>query len=363
VQHGRIAISACLQKQLSHSSAERGREAAREGDPALNKKRVLITGGNGFVGTALCQEMRETWDVKAGVRRVDAGRVLPAGVEAVQLDVTRPEGWEMAFQDADAVVHLAARTHVVHEREPDSAALYETTNVEGTRRVLSACRRFGVPQLVYLSSIKAVGEGANGPYAEDATCQPEDAYGFSKREAEKILENLPNSEGVCVRILRPPLVYGPGVKGNFLRLLWAACQQVPLPIACIRNARSMIYVGNLVHVIHELLETPTTPSRTYHVADPGQPLSTPALVRHLSSLMGRRSLLLPCPVPVLKSALSLVSRRDDARRLCNSLVVDASRIERELGWRPPFDVPEALGETVAWYMRERGTKHYGPNAS
>jgi UDP-glucose 4-epimerase len=334
----------------------------REGDPELNKKRVLITGSNGFVGIPLCKELRETWQVRAGVRCLEAGGVLPAGVEPIQLDVTEPEGWEMALSGVDAVVHLAARAHVVHERESDSAALYAATNVEGTRRVLSACRQFGVRQLIYLSSIKAVGEGAGNPYTEESACRPEDSYGFSKREAERILEDPHDSQGICVKVLRPPLVYGPGVKGNFLRLLWAAYHQVPLPIASVKNARSMVYVGNLVRLIHELLENPTVPSRTYHVADPGEPLSTPALMKRLSALMGKRSLLLPCPVPVLKSALSLLSRRDDARRLCNSLVVDASRVERELGWRAPFSVQEALEETVAWYLSMRETKHGNSDA-
>lgn len=338
------------------------RSRTREGEPELNKKRVLITGSNGFVGIPLCKELRETWQVRAGVRCLDAKGVLPAGVEPIQLDVTEPEGWEMALSGVDAVVHLAARTHVVHERESDSAALYAATNVEGTRRVLSACRQSGVRQLIYLSSIKAVGEGAGGPSTEESACRPEDPYGFSKREAEKILEDPHDSQGICVKILRPPLVYGPGVRGNFLRLLWAAYHRAPLPIASIKNARSMIYVGNLVRLIHELLENPTAPSRTYHVADPGEPLSTPALMKRLSALMGKRSLLLPCPVPVLKSALSLVSRRDDARRLCNSLVVDASRIERELDWKAPFSMSEALEETAAWYLAMQETKHSNSNA-
>jgi len=329
------------------------RHGAKCNESAGRRKRVLITGCSGFVGRHLCHELRDGWLVRGAVRNRAATSLLPDGVESTFLDVTKLAGWDEALEGVDAVVHLVGRTHVVRDRAADPMMLYTETNVEGTRRTLAMCERHGISRLVFVSSIKAVGEGEEEPYTEDSLCRPEDAYGITKRRAEELL--LEQRDAACVEtvILRPPLIYGAGVKGNFLRLLQAVELGLPLPLGRIKNARSMLYVGNLARSIRFLLQSPQWPSKIYHVVDNDPPLSTPDLVRRIAALMRRTPRLLPCPVGLLKAGLTLVARREDARRLTSSLVVDGTKLKEELGWNPPIPASDGLAETVDWYLRLR----------
>jgi nucleoside-diphosphate-sugar epimerase len=316
---------------------------------------VAVTGANGFIGRHVCAELAAGgWEVRAVVRRLAATRDLPAGVQPIDiLRMDEPDAWTNALDGAAAVVHLIGRAHVMRDLATDSLAAYLAVNVGITQTLLKACRSQAVPRLVYLSSIKAVGEGAEGPYTEDSLCRPEDAYGTTKRCAEELLLEQRNTAGVETVILRPPLIYGPGVKGNFLRLLRAVEVGLPLPVARIRNARSMLYIGNLVRSIRFLLQSPHWPSNIYHVVDDDPPLSTPDLVRRIAALMRRTPRLLPCPVGLLKAGLTLVARREDARRLTCSLVVDGTKLKEELGWNPPISALDGLRETVDWYLSLR----------
>lgn len=317
---------------------------------------ALVTAANGFIGRHLCRHLLDAgWVVKGAVRRPDAVRELPLGVTGVAIGDVGPETeWDQALEDVDVVVHLAARVHVMSEknRNRDQALwIYRLVNVEGTRRLVESCLRAGVRRFVYMSSVKAVGEGdlsSQRPYVESDPCRPVDPYGISKMEAEKIVLAAGEARGLEAVILRAPLVYGPGVKGNFLRLLRALDRGMPIPVATVRNARSMIYVGNLVDIIRVSMEHPRAAGGIFFVAD-GEPLSTRELVRRLSRHLGRRAYIIPVPVGVLRFLGWCLGKRAEVDRLVGCLVVDTRAVRNALGWEPPFDVEHGLAETVRWF--------------
>jgi UDP-glucose 4-epimerase len=231
-----------------------------------------------------------------------------------------------------------------------------------TEALLEACALCEVKRFVYLSSIKAVGEGGPTAYDELTPCAPEDAYGTTKRQAELLVAETAARTGMDVVVLRPPLIYGPGVKGNFLQILKLVDHRFPFPISGIHNKRSMLYVGNLTSAIATLLERDRFPEPVFHVADGGEPLSTQDLVRQLGHLMGRRVVLFPAPKLLLRLGGTLLGRRDLVDRLVGSLTVSTDRIESALDWTPPISVAEGLRQTVAWHLSMRETKRGNSNA-
>jgi len=320
-------------------------------------KRVLITGANGFIGRYLCGEfLSNGWTVRGTIRRPEAGQSLPPEVETVIVDVTRDDGWSAAVSGVDAVVHLVGRTHVLHDRASDPLDAYRSVNVGGTQRVLEACVEAGVPRFIYLSSIKAVGEGTQSPYSETSSCNPEDAYGITKREAEIAVLEMATKTDLHVTIVRPPLVYGPGVKGNFLLILRLVDRGIPLPLGCTHNARSMVFVGNLTGAIAALLDEPTTKENIFHVVDNGEPLSTKDLVTRLGHLMGRNVHHIPVPISLLRLGGGLLGHAGEVMRLVSSLTVSGERIKETLNWTPPYTLEEGLTETVNWYRTTLGKR-------
>jgi len=323
-----------------------------------NRGAVLATGADGYVGRALCMRLQQQrCPVREAVRRATSASVSPAADlrdVVVVGDISRGTEWRPVLQSVDAVVHLAARTHVLHDRAADPLAEYRRINVEGTRRLATAAAAAGVRRFVFLSSIKVNGEQTTGrPYTEDDLPRPEDAYGVSKWEAEQALHEIAAKTGLDVVILRPPLVYGPGVKANFLRLMQLVARGVPLPLGAVENRRSMVYLGNLVDAIRVCLEAPAAKGRTYLVSD-GADLSTPDLVRGIADALGVRPRLLPCPVRWLEAAGALAGRSAQVARLTGSLQIDSSRLREELGWRPPYTVAAGLADTAAWYRTQFG---------
>ncbi|MEA3195342.1 MAG: UDP-N-acetyl-alpha-D-quinovosamine dehydrogenase [Betaproteobacteria bacterium] len=273
--------------------------------------RALVTGATGFVGRALCAELRDSgWQVVAGDQR--------------------QPGWEGALQGVDALVHLAA---VVHTR--GSEAHYRQVNVEATERLALAAKRAGVRRLVFVSTIKVNGEETpvDRPFRAADAPAPQDAYARSKWQAEQRLAGV---SGLEVVVVRPPLVYGPGVRANFRRLLQLVDTGVPLPFASIRNRRSLIYVGNLAALLRRCAEHPRAAGATLLAAD-GEDVSTPDLVQRMGAALGRPARLLPFPAFLLPS------------RLTGSLTVDATETGERLEWQPPYPVDEGLARTVAWY--------------
>ena len=311
---------------------------------------ILVTGANGFIGRALCEALTATGrQVKRAVRATrpgESGAIAVGGIGSAT-------DWGAALEGAPCVVHLAARTHVLRETVADPLAEYRRVNVEGTLRLAQQAARAGARRLLFLSSVKVNGEATLTPFTENDAPRPEDAYGVSKWEAEQALARAAAETGLEVVILRPPLVYGPGVKGNFLRLMNLVARGMPLPLASIDNHRSLVYVGNLVDAIIRAIDAPRAAGRTYLVSD-GEDLSTPDLARAIARALGVSSRLLHCPPVVLKIGAILAGRRAELARLSASLQVDCSAMRSELDWRPRFSPESGLAETARWYHAQSG---------
>jgi nucleoside-diphosphate-sugar epimerase len=307
---------------------------------------VLVTGANGFVGRALCETLA------ASGRRVRRAVRAAASTTADTFaagDIGADTDWRNALEGISCVVHLAARTHVLRETAADPE--YWRVNVDGTRRLAQQAAQFGVRRLVFVSSVKVNGEASEQPFTENDAPRPGDAYGVSKWEAEQALARVAVDTGLEAVVLRPPLVYGPGVKGNFLRLMNFIARGMPLPLASIANRRSLIYAGNLVDVTLRAIDAPGVAGRTYLISD-GNDVSTPDLVRALARALGVAPRLLPCPPVMLMIGAALVGRRAELARLAGSLQVDGSAARRELGWRPRFNLSQGLAETARWYYSQ-----------
>ncbi|MBI3044327.1 MAG: SDR family oxidoreductase [Betaproteobacteria bacterium] len=312
---------------------------------------VLVTGANGFVGRALCAVLAAS---DRGFRRtVRAPHPDFPGAVAVG-EVGPDTDWRAALDGVHCVVHLVSRTHVLRETAADPLAEYRRINVEGTLRLARQAGAAGVRRLVFVSSVKVNGEATAIPYTEDDAPRPEDAYGLTKWEAEQALARVAAETGLEVVVLRPPLVYGPGVKGNFLRLMEFVGRGVPLPLASVANLRSLVYVGNLVDAIARAIDAPQAAGRTYLVSD-GEDVSTPGLVRALAQALGVKARLFPCPPAALKFAAALTGKSAEIMRLTGSLQVSTARIRDELGWRPPFTLAHGLERTAQWRLGKADT--------
>jgi nucleoside-diphosphate-sugar epimerase len=306
---------------------------------------IVVTGATGFIGQALCNMLAAAGrPLKRIVRAREAG--LP-DVVAVG-DMGPATDWRGALEGARCVVHLAARTHVMREAAADPLAEYRRANVESTVRLAREAAAAGVRRLVFMSSVKVNGESTRRPYTEADPPRPEDAYGVSKWETEQALAGVAGATGLEVVVLRPPLVYGPGVKGNFLRLMRIVAREERLPLASVANRRSLIYVGNLADAVVAAIDAPGAAGRTFLAADP-EDVSTPDLVRAIAQALGTRARLLPCPVALLHLGAMLAGRGGDVERLTGSLQVDASLLRRELGWRPRLTLAQGLHETARWF--------------
>ena len=310
-------------------------------------KKVLVTGAGGFIGSAFCTKiLAEGWQVRGTLRsESDAGR-LPDGVEAFSIrSIDSDTKWDDALAGIDTVVHLAARVHVMDDASSEPLAEYRKVNVEGTKCLAVASANAGVKRFIFISSIKVNGEGRASAYIEDDEEAPEDSYGVSKWEAEQELHKISDTTGIEVVILRPPLVYGPGVKANFLRLFKIVERGFPLPLSSIKNRRSFIYLGNLTDAIITCMTNPNAAGKTYLVSD-GEDVSTPELIRRIGAASGRRALLLPVPVWIMRMAGRITGKYDEVERLVGSLTVDISKICKELEWKPPYTMEHGLRETA-----------------
>lgn len=289
---------------------------------------LLITGGSGFVGKALIK------------RLADQPLRLATRSDA--------RAWHQALLGIKTVVHLAARVHVMQDTEADPLAAFRAVNVEGTLNLARHAAAAGVKRFVFVSSAKVNGESTlpGRAFTEADTPNPKDAYGQSKHEAEQGLRQLSVGTGMEVVIIRPPLVYGPGVKANFLALMLAVQRGWPLPLGAVHNQRSLVALSNLVDFIVTCITHPQAANQTFLVSD-GQDLSTTELVRGMAQAAGVPARLLPVPVWALQAGASLLGKGDAVQRLCGNLKVDISKARSLLGWLPPVSVEEELRRAMA----------------
>lgn len=320
----------------------------------LASGRILVTGATGFIGGHLCARLHAAGhEVRAAVRRP---AVLPAGCQHSLVGEIGPStDWAPALADVEAVVHLASYSPAAHASATEQAEAYRRINIEGSIRLARAAAAAGVRRLIYLSTVKVNGEetALDAPFTAESPPQPQNVYGRSKWEAEqRLLQERAGGSAPELIILRVPLVYGPGVRDNFLALLRLVERGVPAPLACVRNRRSMLYVKSLADAIARTLAAPRWPARTYLLSD-GEDLSTPELIRRIAAQMARPARLWPVPVPLLKAAGRLSGRRGMIERLTGSLTVDSRPFREDYGWSPPFRVDMGLRETVGWYRERR----------
>ncbi|TCK42761.1 UDP-glucose 4-epimerase [Paraburkholderia sp. BL8N3] len=313
----------------------------------MSDRRIAITGANGFVGRALTRMLMEQGTSVTAIARPQT--TCEPGVETkriTSLDAVTPE----IFAGAQAVVHLAARVHVMRDADTNPLAAFRATNVEGSLRAADAAVRAGATRFVYVSSIKALAELDPGrPLKETDERRPPDPYGVSKAEAEVKLLEFGARTGLEIVIVRPPLVYGPEVRANFLSLMNAIAKGIPLPIGSVTARRSLCYVDNLASALALASIHPRAASQTFHVTDGDDP-SVAELARSLARHLGRPARLLPVPVDMLKFAGRLTGKTAQIDRLTGSLLVDSTHIRDVLGWRPPVSLDAGLAATAAWFL-------------
>lgn len=303
---------------------------------------MLITGASGFVGRAVGGVLlKRNVLITLGVRSQVAANSIAIGM------IDGATNWSVALQQCHVVVHLAARVHVMHDTETDPLAAFRAVNVQGTLNLARQAAAAGVKRFVFISSVKVNGEvtSPGRPFTPDDIAAPQDAYGISKMEAEQGLRQIAADTGMEVVIIRPPLVYGPGVKANFAALMRAVQRGWPLPLGAVYNQRSLVALDNLVDFIITCTTHPLAANQTFLVSD-GQDLSTTRLIREMAQAAGVPARLLPVPVPWLRVAARVLGKADSVDRLCCNLQVDISKARTLLGWMPPVSVTEGLRRAV-----------------
>lgn len=309
----------------------------------MNK--ILVTGANGFVGSALCEALNgRAIAVVPVVRRASAAHQRPIG------DMTSGTAWGEHLIGCDAVIHLAARVHVMNDKSSSPLEAFRAMNVDATLNLARQAALYGVRRFVFVSSIKVNGEATTGqPFTAFDAPEPSDPYGLSKMEAEQALLALSVATGLEVVIVRPPLVYGPGVRANFLRLMQLVNRGIPLPLGAIHNRRSLVALDNLVDLLMVCALQPAASGHIFLVSDMHD-VSIAELLGMLAAAMGRRSWLLPIPASIIASAAGMLGQSVAASRLLGSLQLDIRHTTSTLGWRPVVEMQEAVKRTVAHFV-------------
>jgi nucleoside-diphosphate-sugar epimerase len=305
--------------------------------------RVLVTGPGGFAGRALVPVLRQSHEVR------EAGRHSSFAIA----DIGPQTDWRAALQGCDAVLHLAGMAHVPDRGDTSQEAQFHRVNADGSRRLAEQAAEAGVQRFILLSSATVMGLASppGRAWTEQDIPQPENAYARSKLAAEQAGREVAGRSGMAAWCLRPPLMYGPGVKANFLRLMKLVTLGVPLPLASVQNRRDMLYIGNLADVVLRILDG-TIPPETYFITD-NAPVSTPDLLRKLTHALRRPSLLFPFPVPLLKRAATLLGLAGEVERLTSDFRLDTSALNAH--WQPSFTTEDGLQGTAAWFHALRET--------
>lgn len=309
---------------------------------------ILVTGASGFIGKFLVAELLwRGYSVCATVRAINS----PIGNTKVVIvsDINGDTDWSEALSGVDVVIHLADRMHAMTKYLANHLDDFRKVNVESTKCLVEHAARACVKRFVYVSSVKVNGEQTTLAYTELDKPNPQDTYGVSKLETEQILYKVSVETDMEVVIVRPPLVYGAGVKGNFAQMIKVLGKGIPLPFASVKNLRSLIYVENLVDALILCATHPKAAGETYLVSD-GDDASTPDLLRKLSNAMGKPAKLLPCSPIFIRFAGRLIGKADQIDRLLGNLQVNSGKIRRELGWQPPFTLDDGLKATGEAYL-------------
>ena len=312
---------------------------------------VVVTGASGFIGSHVCEMFsRAGLKVRRHTRLLRPGTTNP-NEWVVCDDLAKASDDDTPYRGARTVVHLAARAHILDDKAVDPLTEFRKINTEGTLRIAKLAWKAGVKRFVFVSSI-----GVNGnftkekPFNENSIPNPTDLYAISKYEAELALQEFSKASGLEVVIVRPPLVYGPGNPGNFLRLLKLIKSGLPLPFGAVKNLKSFIYVENLASALLACIQHPIAANQTYVVSD-GYDLSTPDLITALAKHMQRHPMLVPVSMTVIRALAKLAGKMGAIEKMISSLQVDSTKIRTELGWSPPVPVDEGIRKTAEWFVR------------
>lgn len=317
--------------------------------------KLLVTGANGFVGSAAARHFANLGNhVVAHSRSAVLPSTFTDNVQTLQGSFENLNQWQNHLEGCDAVVHTAARVHQVQETSADPLQDYRRVNVDYTVALAQAAARSGVKRFVFLSSIKVNGNYTltNKPYTADDAPGADDPYGISKQEAEQALMQLANQTGMQVTIIRPPLIYGPGVKANFLSMMTWLQRGIPLPLGAIHNQRSLLGLGNLLDLINICLTHPNAVNQTFLASD-GHDVSTTQLLRLMGEALGKPARLVKIPQSWLENAAKLLGKPGVAQRLCGNLAVDISKTRNLLGWQPPVSLEAGLREVAVHFLQSQ----------
>ncbi len=321
----------------------------------MTLRRVVVTGANGFIGNHVCRRFVESGKEVTACIRAQADASLLAAIPGLR-GIHRIPGvggdadLARVFSNADAVIHLAGRAHVMRETVANPLDEFRKVNVGGTETLASLAAQQGVKRFIYMSSIKVNGEATNGhPFRADDPPGYSDPYGQSKWEAEERLRQIAAGTPMQWIVVRPPLVYGPGVRGNFLTLLRSVFRRLPLPLGSLHNRRSLVSVFNLSDFVCLLVDHPAAANSRFLVSDQHD-ISTPDLLRQMAEALHCKSRILPCPEAALHMAATVLGRRSATQRLCSSLVVDTQKVKDGLHWCAPTTLSWGLSRTAEWFL-------------
>lgn len=318
-------------------------------------KQVLITGASGFVGKALLKRLQDDAYIQphallrthTSISRQATVSTDASYSEYIYSDFNDTDNLSKALEGKDCVIHCAARVHMMNEQHPDPLEAFRAVNTQGTLTLARLAASLGVKRFIFLSTIKTLGEETQPgkAYAYDDPLAPEDAYGISKAEAEVGLQAIASETGMACVIIRPPLVYGPGVKANFAAMMKLAAKNLPLPLGAIKNKRSMVALGNLVDLLCTCIVHPNAANQTFLVSD-DHDVSVTALVAQLTRAAGKKPCLLPIPMKLIQLLAALLGKKAVADRLCGSLQLDITHTKDTLNWQPPITFKDAIATCV-----------------
>ena len=308
--------------------------------------KILVTGGSGFVGRALCQKLFESgYSILTTIRKKP--HQLIENIEYISIpDINQNTDWSNILKEIDIVVHTAARVHMMNEKTCNPLEEYCKINTEGTLNLFQQAIQANVKKFIFLSTIKVNGEETfEQAFQETSPCNPKDPYALSKWEAEQGIASIANNTNFDYTIVRLPLIYGQGVKANFSNLLKLIKSRFPLPFGAIQNKRSMLYIGNLSSAILKIIESSLSKNKTYLLSD-NEDISTAKLSKKIAYAYGFKIFLIPLPLFLFKWFGMIMGKRKAISRLLGSLQIDSSKIRNELNWLPPYTVELGLAEMI-----------------